>query len=86
MTQVVKESLDHGQPAVSFPTDLPTLQAISVAWIGSSAWRLAGRTELIKKVMYTALFSALLTLLCRLGAQLQQVIGTSPMSSSLACG
>jgi len=50
MSHAVSESLEHGEPVVTFPTDLPTLWALSVEWIGAASQRLAARTDLIKKV------------------------------------
>ena len=86
MSQLVSNSFDRGQPVASFPTDLPTLRATSVEWIGTAAQSLAGRTELIKKVTHaTFTFHTKLTL-ARHGVLSQPVTGTSRMSSSQASG
>ena len=49
-----------------FPTDLPTLHAVSVAWIGKSLQVLSGRQDLICKVSAHLLHSIFLWLLAGL--------------------
>jgi len=61
MASAVKDSLALNEHVVSFPTDLPTLRAISVAWFGKSLQKLSARSELIKKVHNTPLHIMSLT-------------------------
>ena len=47
MASIVQQSLAVGEQVVAFPTDLPTLCAVSVAWIGKSLQVLSNRQDLI---------------------------------------